>query len=53
MRNSVCAKVASSVSRNTTAVIAGENAGSKLTKAESLGTTILSEDGLQSLIGGV
>jgi len=44
------AKVASSVSKNTAAVIAGENAGSKLAKAEALGVAILSEDDLQDLL---
>ncbi|MFO7447427.1 MAG: NAD-dependent DNA ligase LigA [Ignavibacteriaceae bacterium] len=37
-------KVTSSVSKNTDYVLAGENAGSKLTKAENLGVAILSED---------
>lgn len=44
------AKVSSSVSKNTTAVIAGEKAGSKLAKAESLGVTILTEKELQELL---
>lgn len=44
------AKVTSSVSKNTTAVIAGEKAGSKLNKAEKLGVQILFEKDLLELI---
>ena len=44
------AKVSSSVSKNTTAVIAGDKAGSKLQKAEKLGINILSEQELMDLI---
>jgi DNA ligase (NAD+) len=44
------AKVSGSVSKKTTALIAGENAGSKLEKAESLGVLVLDEAGLQELL---
>ncbi|HSD63093.1 MAG TPA: BRCT domain-containing protein, partial [Ignavibacteriaceae bacterium] len=36
-------KVTSSVSKNTDFLLAGENAGSKLTKAEKMGIPVMSE----------
>jgi DNA ligase (NAD+) len=43
-------KVTGSVSKNTDYLLAGEKAGSKLTKAQSLGVAVLSEESLKALI---
>ncbi len=45
-------KVTGSVSKNTDYLVAGEEAGTKLTKAEELGTEILDEAGLLKLLPG-
>ena len=43
---------AGSVSKNTSYVVAGENAGSKLAKAAELGVPIVDEDGFRRLLAG-
>src|SRR6185295_12289983 len=45
-------KVAGSVSKKTDYVVVGENAGSKLAKAQELGVPVLDEDGFRRLLAG-
>ena len=45
------AKVSGSISAKTTALLAGDKAGSKLTKAEKLGVKVVSEDEFLALVG--
>jgi len=44
-------KVTGSVSRNTDYLVAGESAGSKLTKAQDIGVSVISEDELKHMAG--
>ncbi len=46
-------KVSGSVSKKTAYVVAGEDAGSKLAKAQSLNVSVIDESGLKSLLGEI
>ena len=50
MVKSAGGKVTNSVSKKTDYVVAGDNPGSKLAKAEKFGTEILDEAGLRALV---
>ena len=45
-------KTSSSVSKKTDYVLYGDNAGSKLTKAQALGIKLITEDEFEEMING-
>ena len=47
------ARTAGGIGRKVTDVVAGEDAGSKLAKAQSLGLNILDEQAFLALVGGL
>ena len=45
-------RASGSVSKSTSYVVAGENAGSKLAKAQELGVPVLDEEGFRRVLAG-